>query len=146
MDLESGSAHGPVHVPSGSSAGTAKRSNASNRGSGFNDFGRFGETSAAPAAAEERQQQEEDVEDVEEDRGREQRGCLDLVGAAQALEVVHRVAGEDHETEHRVDHVAAGIETNISTIPNTISPSSAKKATRAIFERYDVAFFALLTG
>ena len=30
------------------------------------------------------------------------------IGAAQPLEVVHRVAGEDHEAEHRVDHVAAG--------------------------------------
>ena len=66
-----------------------------------------GNVSCAPAA-EERQQQEEDVEDVEEDRGGKQRSCLDLVGATEALEVVHRVAGEDHETEHRIDHIAAG--------------------------------------
>jgi hypothetical protein len=49
----------------------------------------------------------EDVEDVEEDRGRQQRRAVDLVGDAQPLEVVHHQTSEDHQPEDRIDDRAA---------------------------------------
>src|SRR5262245_2161272 len=55
------------------------------------------------ASVEEREQEQEDVENVEEDRGGEQRRSANVLRPPQALEVVQREPGEDHQARDRVD-------------------------------------------